>query len=75
MVSAASSTKQRTSEGNGSERGGFCGALQRTPPPLPAALARRLSNKENVGFGRVSLFFFFALYVLCIFRFYFCISE
>ena len=67
MVSAASSTKQRTSEGNGSERGGFCGALQRTPPPLPAALARRLSNKENVGFGRVSFFFAFNVLYISLF--------
>lgn len=36
------------------ERGGFCGALQRTPPPMPAGLARRLANKENYGMGKVS---------------------
>lgn len=55
MVSAG--TKSR-SHGNGSERGGFCGALQRAPPVLPPSLARRLSNKENLGFGRVSTFFY-----------------
>lgn len=36
------------------ERGGFCGALQRTPPPMPIGLARRLANKENYGMGKVS---------------------
>lgn len=35
------------------ERGGFCGALQRTPPPMPAGLAKRLANKENYGLGKV----------------------
>lgn len=51
MVSAASGTKTRS---HGVERGGFCGAIQRAPPPMPASLARRMSNKENVGFGKVS---------------------
>lgn len=54
MVSAANGTKTSRSHGNGSERGGFCGALQRAPPLMPPSLARRLSNKENLGFGRVS---------------------
>lgn len=38
------------------DRGGFCGALQRTPPAIPAGLARRLANKENYGMGKVSAF-------------------
>lgn len=54
MVSAANGTKTSRSHGNGSERGGFCGALQRAPPLMPPSLARRLSNKESLGFGRVS---------------------
>lgn len=32
--------------------GGYCGALQRTPPPIPAALNRRLMNRgqgNNIG--------------------------
>lgn len=36
------------------ERGGFCGALQRIQPSMPAVLARRLANKENYGLGKVS---------------------
>lgn len=52
MVSAANGTK---SSRNGTERGGFCGSIQRAPPPLPPALARRMSNKENLGFGRVRI--------------------
>lgn len=37
------------------ERGGFCGALQRIQPPMPAGMARRLANKENYGLGKVSV--------------------
>ena len=58
MVSASSGTKHRSIDGT--DRGGFCGALQRAPPPMPAALARRLSNRENMGFGRVSRYMFFS---------------
>lgn len=54
MVSAGNGTKSSRPHGNGSERGGFCGALQRAPPLIPPSLARRLANKENLGFGRVS---------------------
>ena len=39
------------------ERGGFCGALQRIQPSMPAVLARRLANKENYGLGKVSEWF------------------
>lgn len=35
------------------ERGGYCGALQRAPPTMPAGLARRLANKDNFGMGKV----------------------
>ncbi|XP_055710122.1 kinesin-like protein CG14535 isoform X2 [Phlebotomus papatasi] len=40
---------------NSSDRGGFCGALQRTPPPMPAAISRRLANRENAGIGKVKV--------------------
>lgn len=52
MVSAANGTKPR-SQATTSEKGGYSGAIQRAPPPMPASLARRMSNKENLGFGRV----------------------
>lgn len=50
---------QKVASSSGSRRvdtnaGGFCGALQRAPPPVPPALARRLANRENLGFGKVS---------------------
>lgn len=47
-------TKSRVPEMPSSERGGFCGALQRAPPPMPAGLARRLANKDNFGLGKVN---------------------
>lgn len=39
-------------------RGGYCGALQRLPPPLPAALNRRLLNRDRgaSNFGKVKTF-------------------
>ena len=37
-----------------SAHGGFCGAIQRAPPPVPAGLARRMANRENIGLGKVS---------------------
>lgn len=54
IVSAANSNKNGRSRGNGSERGGFCGALQRAPPVMPPQLLRRLTNKESLGLGKVS---------------------
>lgn len=60
MVSASTSsagavsTKHKATDVSGAEHGGFCGALQRFPPNTPAILTRRLANKENIGFGRVS---------------------
>ena len=49
-------TKKRTADLSLSSirNGGFCGALQRAPPPIPSNLARRLANKENYGLGKVS---------------------
>ncbi|XP_035917656.1 kinesin-like protein CG14535 isoform X2 [Anopheles stephensi] len=38
-----------------SANGGFCGAIQRTPPPIPAGLARRMANRENIGLGKVKV--------------------
>lgn len=46
--------KARVLDMPNTDRGGFCGALQRTPPAIPAGLARRLANKENYGMGKVS---------------------
>lgn len=47
--------KARVLDMPNTDRGGFCGALQRTPPAIPAGLARRLANKENYGMGKVSV--------------------
>ncbi|KAF7279123.1 hypothetical protein GWI33_007636 [Rhynchophorus ferrugineus] len=33
--------------------GGFCGALQKCPPPVPPALLRRIGVKEISGVGKV----------------------
>ncbi|KAL1401568.1 hypothetical protein pipiens_006505 [Culex pipiens pipiens] len=33
--------------------GGFCGAIQRTAPPVPAGLARRMANREFGGLGKL----------------------
>lgn len=54
MTSAGNNTRSRSTEMTASDRGGYCGALQRSPPPMPAALTRRLINRENMGFGKVS---------------------
>ncbi|XP_033150819.1 kinesin-like protein GA13060 [Drosophila busckii] len=35
--------------------GGFCGALQRAPPAMPAGLTRRLSSRECYGVGKVKV--------------------
>lgn len=51
------------------ERGGFCGALQRIQPSMPAVLARRLANKENYGLGKVS----FCICYAYVFRVFFCV--
>lgn len=48
-------SSSRVPEMPSSERGGFCGALQRAPPSMPAGLARRLATKDNFGAGKVSL--------------------
>ncbi|XP_050072371.1 kinesin-like protein CG14535 [Anopheles maculipalpis] len=46
-------TKNGTTEM--SANGGFCGAIQRAPPPMPAGLARRMANRENIGLGKVKV--------------------
>jgi len=38
-----------------SRNGGFCGALQRAPPPMPPTLIRRLSSRECYGVGKVKV--------------------
>ncbi|XP_066252648.1 kinesin-like protein CG14535 isoform X2 [Euwallacea similis] len=35
--------------------GGFCGALQKCPPPVPPALLRRIGVKEVTGVGKVKV--------------------
>ncbi|XP_036340704.1 kinesin-like protein CG14535 isoform X1 [Rhagoletis pomonella] len=57
LAQTHNSSKSRTAElPNASARnGGFCGALQRAPPPMPPGLARRLANKENYGIGKVKV--------------------
>lgn len=35
--------------------GGFCGALQRAPPPIPPGLARRLASRDCYGVGKVKV--------------------
>ncbi|XP_058814838.1 kinesin-like protein CG14535 [Topomyia yanbarensis] len=39
----------------GGEIGGFCGAIQRTSPSVPAGLARRMANREIGGLGKVKV--------------------
>lgn len=54
MANNSALVKARVPEMPSIDRGGFCGALQRAPPAMPAGLARRLVNKENYGMGKVS---------------------
>lgn len=54
MANNSAPVKTRVPEMPSIDRGGFCGALQRAPPAMPAGLARRLVNKENYGMGKVS---------------------
>lgn len=56
MANNNAPVRTRVSDIPNAERGGFCGALQRIQPPMPAGLARRLANKENYGLGKVSYF-------------------
>ncbi|XP_055388108.1 uncharacterized protein LOC129616484 [Condylostylus longicornis] len=53
--SSGTSSKIRSDMTSSSRNGGFCGALQRAPPPMPPGLARRLANKENYGIGKVKV--------------------
>jgi len=57
-------SESHSSEVTGTDRGGFCGALQRAPPPMPAALNRRLANKENTGLGKVSCYSLYLFYTI-----------
>lgn len=54
MANNAAPVRSRVPDIPTAERGGFCGALQRIQPSMPAVLARRLANKENYGLGKVS---------------------
>ncbi|KNC31316.1 hypothetical protein FF38_14309, partial [Lucilia cuprina] len=55
--STSTKSSARTSDmtNTSARNGGFCGALQRAPPPMPPGLARRLANKENYGIGKVKV--------------------
>ncbi|CAD7080007.1 unnamed protein product [Hermetia illucens] len=55
LAQSETSKSRSTEMTNASRNGGFCGALQRAPPPIPAGLARRFANKENYGIGRVKV--------------------
>ncbi|KAL5279541.1 KIF26B family protein [Megaselia abdita] len=54
-LSQSGASRNRTSTDMSARNGGFCGALQRAPPPMPPGLARRLANKENYGIGKVKV--------------------
>ncbi|ENN78891.1 hypothetical protein YQE_04651, partial [Dendroctonus ponderosae] len=49
-----SSSPHRRKRHNSDEAdpGGFCGALQKCPPPVPPALLRRIGVKEVTGVGK-----------------------
>lgn len=64
MANNNASVRPRVPDVTNAERGGFCGALQRISPPMPAGLAKRLANKENYGLGKVSKFVDFSLFFL-----------
>lgn len=55
-TSVKSSRTTDMSANSSTRNGGFCGALQRAPPPMPPGVARRLANKENYGLGKVSAY-------------------
>lgn len=52
---ATASTTNASSSSIPARNGGFCGALQRAPPPMPASLSRRLSSRECYGVGKVKV--------------------
>uniref|UniRef100_A0A1B0AWT8 Kinesin motor domain-containing protein n=1 Tax=Glossina palpalis gambiensis TaxID=67801 RepID=A0A1B0AWT8_9MUSC len=54
-TSVKSSRTTDMSANSSTRNGGFCGALQRAPPPMPPGVARRLANKENYGLGKVKV--------------------
>ncbi|XP_065355884.1 kinesin-like protein CG14535 isoform X2 [Calliphora vicina] len=54
-TSTKSSARTNDMTNTSARNGGFCGALQRAPPPMPPGLARRLANKENYGIGKVKV--------------------
>lgn len=55
VASNSQGTMATTSTSNMSRNGGFCGALQRAPPPMPPTLIRRLSSRECYGVGKVKV--------------------
>ncbi|XP_025830846.1 kinesin-like protein CG14535 isoform X2 [Agrilus planipennis] len=53
-LSSSPHRKKRISSED-AEAAGFCGALQRAPPPVPPALLRRIGVKEVTGVGKVKV--------------------
>ncbi|KAL3266121.1 hypothetical protein HHI36_010307, partial [Cryptolaemus montrouzieri] len=53
-LNLSSSPHRRKRYNSEDEATGFCGVLQRNPPPVPPALLRRLGVKEVTGVGKHS---------------------
>lgn len=56
-LNLSSSPHRRKRHSSGDEEypvGGFSSVIQRTPPPVPPALLRRIGVKEITGVGKVS---------------------
>lgn len=51
--------KRHSSEDEDYPIGGFSGVIQRTPPPVPPALLRRIGVKEISSVGKVSSYILF----------------
>lgn len=54
-LSSSPHRRKRHSSGDDECLGGFSGVIQRTPPPVPPALLRRIGVKEITGVGKVRI--------------------
>ncbi|XP_017778946.1 PREDICTED: kinesin-like protein CG14535 [Nicrophorus vespilloides] len=52
-LNLSSSPHRRKRTNSEDDSTGFCGTLQRSPPPVPPALLRRIGVKEITGVGKV----------------------
>ncbi|XP_060531879.1 LOW QUALITY PROTEIN: kinesin-like protein CG14535 [Cylas formicarius] len=52
---SSSPHRRRRYNSDEADSGGFCGVLQRSPPPVPPALLRRIGVKEVTGVGKVKV--------------------